>query len=162
MSNNWNKIGVKHLIECHCTLKIYEGREDHIFHKFPVYTVFDSNKKPLEKICQCNNCGTLHKVYDICKSEIIRSGKDKDMSSVSIEDIALQISEKISNVLRRYDCDMATWESVLDIIENEAWSYPVILSREIIEGNYHVKVLDILSENKFKILTKKIESDIQV
>ena len=24
-------LGIKHLIECHCTLKLYEGKEDHFF-----------------------------------------------------------------------------------------------------------------------------------
>lgn len=160
MSENWDKLGVKHLVECHCTLKIYEGKENHLYHKFPVYTCFDENKKPIEKIHQCNNCGTLHKVFDICKSEIIRSGKDKNVSGIEIEDISLQLNTRLSNVLRRYDSDISTWENVLDVIEKEAWGYPIVLSREVIEGCYHVKVLKIISEDKFKISTNKIEDEI--
>jgi len=160
MSNNWEKLGVKHLIECHCTLKIYEGKENHLFHKFPVYTCFDENKKPIEQIHQCNNCATLHKVIDICRSEIIRSGKDQNIASINIDDISLQLETRLSNVLRRYDCDISTWEIVLDIVDKQAWGYPVIVSRELIEGSYHVKVLKITSESKFKIFTKKIKDEI--
>ena len=157
---NWEKLGVKHLIECHCTLKIYEGKKDHVFHKFPVYSCYDKNKKIISKISQCNNCNTLHRVYDICKSEIIRSGKDRNTSEVTIEDMSLQIDTKLSNLLKRYQCDISMWENVIDIIEKEAWNYPLVLSREIIEEQYHVKILLIASESKFKITSKVINDQI--
>jgi hypothetical protein len=162
MRDNWKKLGLKHLIDCHCTLKIYEKNSNVIYHKFPVYTKFDENGKAIVKLAHCNNCGTIHKVIDICKSEIIRSGKDKNVSEIDIEDIALQIDTKICNVLRRYNCDIAIWENVLDILENEAWNYPIVLSREVIEGKYHVKILEIKSDSKFKIITKKIEDEIDL
>ena len=158
---NWEKIGIKHLVECHCTLKIYEGKKDHLYHKFPVYTVFDNNKKAIPKISQCNNCNTLHKVIDVCKSEIIRSGKDFNSTGLTIEDIKLQINNKLANILTSYDSDISTWELVLDIIEKEAWEYPVVISRDVIEGEYYVKYLNIISEDKFKIFSKKIESEIR-
>ena len=160
MRDSWKKIGTKHLIECHCTLKIYQGRKDHVFHKFPVYSSFDQNKKIIPKISQCNNCGTLHNIIDICKSEIIRGGKDKNTASIDKDDISLQLDKKIENVLRRYDCDISIWEQVLDILDKEAWEYPVVVSREVIEEKYHVKILSIVSDNKFKILTKIIEDEI--
>jgi len=162
MKKNWEKIGIKHLIECHCTLKIYNGSNNHLFHKFPVYSNYDSTGKLIEKICKCNNCGTLHRVKSICKSEIIRGGKDRNTSEINIEDISLQIDKKIENVLRRYDCDISVWENVLDIIEKEAWEYPVIISREVIDMKYHVKIMEIVSESKIKIISKIIEDEISV
>lgn len=163
MSNQkgWENLGIKHLIECHCTLKIYKGDDNHLYHKFPVYSKFNNDsKKIIEKIVQCNNCQTLHKVYDICKSDIIRSGKDENKSSVSIDDISLQLPYKLNNVLVKYQCDIATWEQVLDIVDNKAWNYKIVLSRELIEAKYHVKVLHIISEEKIKIETKVIEDEI--
>ena len=160
MGKNWEKLGIKHLIECHCTLKMYEGKIDHLFHKFPVYSEYDKNNTILEKISKCNNCGTLHKVYDICKSEIVRGGKDTNNAEINIDDIALQLDKKIENALRRYNCDISIWEQVLDIIDKEAWSFHVVISREVIEGKYHVKVLEILSDSKIKILSKIIENEI--
>jgi hypothetical protein len=160
MNKNWEKLGIKHLIECHCTLKVYEGKENHLFHKFPVYSEYSENKSIVEKISKCNNCGTLHKVYDICKSEIVRGGKDNNNAEINIDDIALQIDKKIENALRRYDCDISVWEQVLDIIEKEAWKFPVVISREVIEGKYHVKVLEIISDSKLKIFSKTIENEI--
>jgi hypothetical protein len=155
-------IGVKHLIECHCTLKIYEGRDDHLYHKFVVYSKFDEGGRVIEKIAQCNNCRTLHKVYDICKSEIVRGGKDENKGMVDIEDISLQLSEKIDRVLKKYDCDIATYEHVLDIIENNCWDEKIILSREVVNAEYQVKVLHILSEDKIKITSEKIVDEITI
>ena len=42
-----------HLIECHCTLKIYEKRkniQEHLYHKFTVYSKLDSSGKIIEKV----------------------------------------------------------------------------------------------------------------
>ena len=160
MSNNWKKLGTKHLIECHCTLKIYQGSKNHLYHKFPVYSCFDESGRIIEKISQCNNCGTLHRVLDVCKSEIIRSGKDKNVAEISKDDIACQLDVKIENILRRYNCDISTWEHVLDIIEKEAWEFPVVISREIIDQKYHLKILYIKSYNSVKILSKILDDEI--
>jgi len=153
--------GIKHLIECHCTLKIYQGSDDHLYHKFPVYSKLNKDDKIIEKLVQCNHCQTIHKVYDICKSNILRSGKDDHKTAVNIEDISYQLSDKINNILRRYDCDISTWEQILDYCEREYWDQKIVINREIIEGKYHVKVLSILSEDKIKIENRVIENDIQ-
>lgn len=152
--------GVKHLIECHCTLKIYEGDDNHIYHKFPVYSKLDIHGKVIEKFSQCNHCQTIHKVYDICKSDIIRSGKDDHNSALSRDDISYQIPDKVNKILVKYDCDISTWEQVLDYCENEVWNQKIVLSRDLIEGRYHVKVLTLISENKVKIENKIIENNI--
>ena len=156
-----NRPGIKHLIECHCTLKIYEGSDNHLYHKFPVYSKLDASGKIVEKMAQCNHCQTIHKVYDVCKSDILRSGKDDHKTAISKEDISLQLSDKINNVLRRYDCDISTWEQILDYCENDFWDQKIILNREVVEGKYHVKVLTLISENKIKIENKVIKNDIQ-
>jgi hypothetical protein len=155
-----SKLGIKHLIECHCTLVNYKGNENHLYHKFCVYSKLNKSGKVIEKIARCNNCQTLHKVYDICKSDIIRNGKDENKSALTLEDIELQISTKIANILRKYNVDISTYEHILDILENECWDEFVVLSRELIEFKYHVKILKILDHDKIKIITKVIEDEI--
>jgi D-ribose pyranose/furanose isomerase RbsD len=152
--------GVKHLLECHCTLKIYEVGKNNIYHKFAVYSKVDNLGRLIEKIASCNNCGTLHRVVDICKSEILRSGKDENKSAVCIEDIQLQLPDKINNILIKYDVDLATWEQILDIFDEESWGQNVVISRDLIDQKYHVKVLQIISAEKIKILTKVIQDEI--
>ena len=149
--------GIKHLIECHCTLKIFERRRNQVYHKFTVYSKIDDTGRIIEKLAQCNNCETIHRVYDYCKSDILKSGKDKNNSSLNIEDIAVQLPDKISNILRKYNVDIATWEEVLDIFDNHYWNNNVVLARELIDQKYHVKILKIHDEGKIKIESKIIE-----
>jgi hypothetical protein len=153
------KTGIKHLIECHCTLKIYQKSEKTIYHKFPVYSKYDAESgRIVKKIAQCNNCKTLHNVYDICKSELIPGGKDVDKTIISKEDIVVQLPSKIGNFLTGQDCDITIFEHVLDIIDNEAWGENIVLTREIINEETHVKILQIISENKFKIKKEVINN----
>ncbi len=152
-------IGIKHLIECHCTLKIYQKLEETIYHKFPVYSKYDKESGAIiPKIAQCNNCKTLHKVYDICKSEIVPGGKDEDRTMLTKEDIIIQLPDKISNFLVSQNCDITIFEHVLDIIDSEIWNEHVILSREIIDDNLHVKILQIIGDNRFKIRNEIINN----
>ena len=150
----------KHLIECHCILPLFKDKSgESVYHKFPVYSKIDENGKIIEKIVQCNNCGVIHKVLDVCKSEIL-SGKDENLSMISISDIEFQLSERLANLLKQNNCDITVWEHVLDVIEEERWGEHVVLSRQIIESDEHVKVIIINSESKFKIENHKIYTDI--
>lgn len=154
-----NKSGIKHLIECHCTLKIYQKSINTIYHKFPVYSKYNIDNGSIEtKIAQCNNCKTLHKVFDICKSEIIPGGKDEDRTILTKEDIIIQLPDKISKFLIDHDCDVSTLEHVLDVIDNKQWNENIVLSRDIIKEEIHVKILQIIDEDKFKI-KKEIIND---
>ena len=155
-------LGIKHLVECHCTLQIFKGRDDHLYHKFPVYSKMDSNGKVIQKYVQCNNCKTIHSVYDICKSDIVRGGKDSLSGAVTIEDISFQLPTKITNVLTRYECDISTWEQVLDMYDNEIWNIPIVVAREIVDLNTTVKIFTLLDKEKIKITSETIEDNIEV
>ena len=76
--------GLKHLIECHCYLKIYKKDIKNINHKFPVYSKFDLDGLIVPELFKCNNCDALHWVYDVCKSEL-RPGKDQTVILPDIE-----------------------------------------------------------------------------
>ena len=152
--------GIKHLINCHCVLAIYKNDQKIINHKFPVYSKFDENNAIIPKLVKCNNCDTLHYVYDMCKSEI-RPGKDQTSIVIEKDDLALMMSDKLSNLLRKINCDISSWEHVLDIIEEERWGEIVVLKRDIIDEIQQVKVIEILSDDKFKIRSETINDIIK-
>lgn len=152
--------GIKHLVECHCYLAIFKKPDGFVTnHKFQVYSKFDENEKVIEKYVKCNNCDTLHDVYDICKSDIV-GGKDQSQITVTIDDISLMLPDRISNILMKSECDLATWEHVLDIIEEERWGEISVIKRDILGEKQQVKFIEILSENKIKIKTETIEDTI--
>lgn len=149
--------GIKHLIECHCFLKIFDKGEKKINHKFPVYSKFDENDNVVPKLVKCNNCESLHYVYDVFKSEL-RPGKEDITSILNIEDIVQMLPEKISTVLTSNRADIADYEHALDIVENQLWGSMIVLKRSIVGESENVKVLQIESESKIKILNKEINT----
>ena len=151
--------GVKHLIECHCTLKIFKGKDSIKYHKFPVYSKIDDNSKIIPKLVKCNNCESLHYVSDFCKSEL-RGGKDQTSVTLTIDDIDICIPERLSKILSKLNCDISTWEHCLDIIEEERWGEIIVLRRDVIDENEHVKILIINGDNKFKVENKTINTTI--
>ena len=152
--------GIKHLIECHCILPQFKKKEPAIYHKFTVYSKINKSTGMIEeKYSQCNSCGTVHKVVDICRSEIV-IGKDEHTSGLTIEEMSLQVDQKISNLLSTNNCDYATWEQVIDVIDNERWEETIVIKRDIINDRVHVKILKILSETKLKLYSKVIEDEI--
>ena len=66
--------GVRHLIECHCTLPQYRNANPPVYHKFVVFSVLDEDAIQ-KKLVQCNNCGIIHKVVDLCKKKANHSGQ---------------------------------------------------------------------------------------
>ena len=150
--------GFKHLIECHCILQQYKKRQNPLYHKFTVYSKIKDDKIEI-KYAQCNNCDIVHKVYDICKSEIV-IGKEDYSVGLSIDDMSVQLSDKLSNLLSVNNCDYATWEHVLDIVENDRWEEPVVIKRDIINGKENVKILKIMPGEKIKLSTRAIEDEI--
>jgi hypothetical protein len=149
--------GIKHLVECHCYLAIFKTSDGFVTnHKFPVYSKLDESGKVVEKFVKCNNCDTLHRVFDICRSDIV-GGKDQSEVTISIEDISMMLPDRISNVLSKAECDIATWEHVLDIVDEERWGEISVIKRDILGEKQQVKFIEILSENKIKIKTETIE-----
>ena len=149
--------GIKHLIECHCFLKIFDKSENKINHKFPVYSKFDENNNILPKLAKCNNCESLHYVYDACKSEL-RPGKEDITSILTIEDIMMMLPDRINSVLTANRSDIADFEHALDIIENERWGETIVVKRSIVGEIENIKILQIDGENKIKILNKEINT----
>jgi hypothetical protein len=120
--------GVKHLIQCQCILPQYKNQSNPVFHSFVVFSIVDDDGELLPKNAQCNNCGSIHKIVDVCKSEFL--GKDDSKSVMTIKDIESNLPQGVIDILKTYECELATWEHIDFCISNQLWGTKVIISRE--------------------------------
>lgn len=141
--------GQKHLISCKCILPQFSKLEDPPFHKFLVFSIINDDDKVEPKFAQCNSCGAIHKVTDICASQILN--KEDASSIVDVEDIKLGLDQKLVATLERYDADLPTWEAVQFIIENEHWGDFVTLTSDEIDGEVQRKYIRIMGRGIFKV-----------
>lgn len=149
---------VKHLVECQCTLKIYEKKSKPLFHKFQVFSILDDQGLK-EKYVICNNCDIVHRVFETCKSEI-QWGKENLKALVNTkEDIKFNLVSKnqkpLVDLLEVNAVDISDWELVEFLIENEEEGQ-IVLSRKEIEDNIVYKILYIF-KNRFKIKTEIVQ-----
>ena len=151
--------GLKHLIECHCILPQFRNRKEPVFHKFVAFSIIDEEDQIQPKFCQCNNCGVIHKIVDICRSEII-AGMEDSVSIISKSDIKHSLSKNLISILETYKCDIATWENVQFLVENEMWGSEITIEREEIGENIQIKSLKLLSDSRVKIETLVSQSEI--
>jgi hypothetical protein len=142
--------GAKHLVQCHCILPQYRDRKDPFFHKFVVFSVINDNDKVVTKFCHCNNCGVVHKVVDLCQSEVV-VGKESSLSLMTKEDIRSCIPANIAKLLDTYECDLPIWEEVQFYFELEEKSPGIVLTKESFKGTITGKVLYMLGSSKIKI-----------
>jgi hypothetical protein len=142
--------GTKHLVECMCILPQLKGRPNQVFHKFVVFSVIDDDGNVQSSHAQCNNCGAVHKVTDICKSEIL-IGKDELKSMISEKDIKLTLPSSLSNVLETYSCDLATWQLVQFAFHHQKWGTWTTLVKEELEDGTSGKILRIDGPTNFRV-----------
>ena len=143
--------GMKHLIQCRCILPTLKNRNNPPLHSFVVFSVINSkNNAVFEKSVQCNNCGVVHKVYDICKSTIV-AGREDLKSALSIDDIKFTLPEGVVKILENYDCDLPTYEHVKFMYDFNIRDDFTILTKEknsdLVEG----KVLRYKGDKNFSI-----------
>ena len=96
--------GIKHMVECRCVLSQYKKSTIPVYHKFIVFSIIDKDKVKIS-FAQCNNCGIIHKITDLCKSEIM-NGKEQMSSLETIEDIKTALPEDLGSVLENYSCTL--------------------------------------------------------
>jgi hypothetical protein len=148
--------GVRHNVKCTCVLPQFKKLERAIQHEFPVFSVLDEDKNELiEKHAQCDNCGVVHRVFDICKSQIMYSREKPTTLMRSLDEIKISVPERLQAVLLTNDCHISVWEQVEFIISHqECWGSYVKLSSENEEDDkMSVKVLFIYSADAFKVET---------
>lgn len=141
--------GIKHLVQCHCVLPTLRKLPNPVYHSFIVFSVVDDGGNVIPKDAECTNCGVIHKVIDICKSEI--TTKEKSSAIITAKDISLMIPSDLSNLLANYDCDIATWEHAHFIYSNQKWGEKTILTRQTEEDTVKGKMLTFEGQNRFKI-----------
>jgi len=150
------KSAEKHLIQCHCILPQYRRKPDPVFHKFTVFSILE-NDKVIEKLAQCPNCGVIHKVVDVCKSEIA-SGKDETKSIIEIKDIKLGLPPRLVEILESYSCNLPAWEHAQFILDEKRWGDKVRVSYEENEDDTFAKFLVFVDEDQYRISSSSSQS----
>jgi len=142
--------GVKHLIQCHCVLPQYRNARNPVFHKFLVFSVVDDNNSVVPKYVECNNCGAIHKVVEIGRSELA-VGKEDVAALMTKEDMKFNLPASVVSILETYSCDIPTWEEAQFYIDNALWGSEIVLKRETLGDAVQGKVLRLLSPTQMKI-----------
>ncbi len=142
--------GIKHTVECTCMLPQFRHKYPAIFHKFIVFSIIDETDKLQADYAQCNNCDAVHKIIDVCKSEIL-SGQESLASTITVEDIKMMIPSDLTSILENYSCELPNWQHAHFIYDNKLWGEKLILVRELLEEEARGKILVFADFNKFKI-----------
>ena len=151
--------GQRHLIECHCILSLYKNKTSPVYHKFSVYSKIDKSGNVIPKYVNCNNCGVTHFVKEFCKSEI-KLGKEDIRSIRDIKEISLSLPDKIVDFLKEYNSTIDIYEEIEDVFDNNDFPRNLVIKREIIDEKYHLKILNLVSENRFKVISEILEDTI--
>lgn len=148
---------LRHLIKCQCFLPHLKNK-DEVF-QFLVFSIIDDEDNVKIKFAQCTNCGVVHRVYEIGKSEIIQ--KKEFMSSiVTIDDLKASFEPKLISLLEKHEIhDVSLWEEIKFILDNESWGSFVVLSREREGNEISLKLLKIISRTMF-IIDSEIRTEI--
>jgi len=135
----------------------FRKRKDPIFHKFVVYSKFKEAGVIEERLVRCNNCDAVHRVIDLCRSEIVIKIEETD-TIVSEEEIKLGLPDKIIGILEKNNSDIATYESIDHIFNEKLWGEQVVISRQTVNNEkIHVKILEINGDNKFRLKSETID-----
>jgi hypothetical protein len=142
---------VKHTVECHCVLPQYRDRKDPVYHKFVVFSELDAQADTvLPSYSQCNNCGTVHKVYDICKSEII-AGKDESATVEKLSDVAMSLPTNLVELFESYSLEVSDYMMARYILDNKVWDATIVLSKEQEDDKTNGKILRFLENGRFRV-----------
>lgn len=141
--------GIKHLVECHCVLPQFRTSPSPVYHKFVAYSVYDSSGGVVPKHVKCNNCGVIHNVIDVCKSEI-QLGKELG-AVLEISDYKMLIPKNLVNILESYNCILPDYEHLLDILQNEEWDSHIVVHREEEDSEVVGKLLRIKGPGQYTI-----------
>jgi len=145
------KSGIKHLVQCHCILPQYKHVDEPKFHQFVVFSIIDEESDTVTpKFASCNNCGAVHKVIDICKSELV-TGRDEVVTQMAIEDFKMSLPSDLFELLLAYQKEAADFEHAQFLIENEKWKDHIILTREEIDDMVQGKLVKFLGPVKFRV-----------
>ncbi len=144
--------GQKHLVRCRCVLPQFKHAANPPAHQFTVFSVINDDDSVKPKFAQCTNCGVIHRVYELGRSDIM-PGREAMSSILSINDIRTSLHEMLIAVLENSKADLPTWEAVQFILENKQWGNFVVLTTDTEGDLKQGKYVRILGEKLFKIET---------
>ena len=110
----------------------------------------DDSDTVVPTCAQCNNCGTVHQIYDICKSEIC-PGKDESRSVEKREDVCISLPTSLVELFESYSLEVVDYQYARFVLENKRWGTTIILSSESSGEKKEGKILRFLSEEKFRV-----------
>lgn len=151
--------GVRHLIECHCILPQFRNRQVPVYHRFIVFSTVDDDKVN-KKLVQCNNCGILHKVVDLCKSEIAH-GMEEGVSLRTINDIKLSFPQNLSDFLTQQKSDISIWEYVEFLLDNKQ-EKEITLSKDTKDDVSQLKILHVKADGTFKVKSETRQDEVEL
>jgi hypothetical protein len=125
--------------------------ENPIYHKFVVFSIIEDDVVE-PKFVQCNNCAIIHKITDVCKSEIV-AGLEFSNAVTRIDEVREALPDQIASFLEKANSDMATWENVAFLLENSLGGFEVPIAKEEVSGLTQVKMLSVDEKGKVKIKT---------
>ena len=110
----------------------------------------DDDDKVIEKYAQCNNCGIVHKITDICKSEIMHNHEELK-SELSLNEIKLSLSESVVTILESSNADLPTFEAISFYLKHDKKGKFVVISKEEINGKIRGKLLRYEGNGRFAV-----------
>lgn len=144
-----NKDYIKHLVQCKCILPQFRKVQDPPLHKLIVFSEIDEFGMLIPSFAQCFNCGIVHKVVEVGISEIMK--KETLPSILTVAEIKNNLPEKLIELLSQYELDIATWQEIKWILDNEAWGRSIILIKEKLDGMIIGKSLQIIGTSFWRI-----------
>lgn len=153
-------IGQKHLIKCRCVLPQFKRAQHPPQHQFAVFSVINDDDTVKPRFAQCTNCGVVHKVTEIGRSEIVQ-GREAMSSMLTVADIKPALPELLAQVLENNKADLPTWEAVQFIYENQQWGNFVVLTTDTEGDTKQGKYVRLLGEKLFKVETYAREEAIK-
>lgn len=150
--------GIKHLVTCRCVLPQFKRADNPPRHQFVVFSIIDGDVvRP--KFAQCNNCGIIHRVTDVCRSEI-KQGREDMRSIVTIDDVRPSLPPRLAETLDAADADLPTWEAAKHLVEEKQWGGFVVLSTDVDGNTRHGKYVQVLGDNMFKVDSFEREEEV--
>lgn len=145
-------LGYKHMVRCRCVLPQFKKMADPPQHQFAVFSVVDDDDKVKLKYAQCPNCGIIHRITEIGKSEVVQ-GREAMSTILSVNDVRTSLPEALVSILDGNQADLPTWEAAQFIYESKRWGDFVVLRTETEGGLKQGKYVRILGEKMFKVET---------
>ena len=148
-----------HTVECQCVLPIYNKIEKPVYHQFVVFNKLNDDSME-EKYVECNNCGIIHQIVGLNKSNIISDTTNYKSLVVNKEDLSYNLPTKYLEFLTKKNIEeIYIWEKIYFLLENNI-NESVLYNKTKIENFVICEFIDVIDKNNFKLSKKKFQRDL--